>query len=144
MSRTGRTVIGVAVIVGTLGYLVEAGIGANLVYFVTPTELFARQDPATGQPLRLSGTVEPGSVDWDADDLRLTFRLSDDAHAIPVESTGAPPHMFQDGIQVIVEGHLDAKGVFQANNLMVKHSNEYGPEPESGAGPQLPIGPEQP
>ena len=30
-----------------------------------------------------------------------------------------------DLMGVIVEGRADASGVFQASNLMVKHSNEY-------------------
>ena len=130
-----RTLVGAAVVLGALGYLVSGGIGENLVYFVTPTELLGREDPAIGQPLRLSGAVAPGSVDWNAEVLSLSFRLEDSEHSVPVRSEGAPPHMFQDGIQVIVEGHLDASGVFRANSLMVKHSNEYGPE---GAAPSAP------
>ena len=128
-----RTLVGTAVVMGALGYLVLGGIGENLVYFVTPTELLAREDPAFGQPLRLSGSVAAGSVDWDAESLSLTFRLEDSERSVPVNSKGAPPHMFQDGIQVIVEGHLERSGVFQANNLMVKHSNEYGPGDSASA-----------
>lgn len=122
-----RTLVGAVVVVATLGYLVSGGIGDNLVYFVTPTELLAREDPAFGQPLRLSGTVMPGSVEWDAESLSLKFRIEDAERSVSINSKGAPPHMFQDGIDVIVEGHLQRSGEFQANNLMVKHSNEYGP-----------------
>ena len=75
-----------------------------------------------------------GSVDWDAEALSLTFQLEDGERSVPVNSSGAPPHMFQDGIQVIVEGHLERSGVFQANSLMVKHSNEYGPDGAESAG----------
>ena len=49
---------------------------------------------------------------------------------MPVHSTGAPPQMFRDGMGVVVEGRVGAGGVFEATNLMVKHSNEYrAPKP---------------
>ena len=49
---------------------------------------------------------------------------------MPVRSTGAPPQMFRDGMGVIVEGRVGSAGVFEASNLMVKHSNEYrAPKP---------------
>jgi cytochrome c-type biogenesis protein CcmE len=38
--------------------------------------------------------------------------------------------MFREGMGVIVEGRVGAGGVFDATNLMVKHSNEYrAPKP---------------
>jgi cytochrome c-type biogenesis protein CcmE len=38
--------------------------------------------------------------------------------------------MFRDGMGVVVEGRVGQGGVFQATNLMVKHSNEYrAPKP---------------
>ena len=52
-----------------------------------------------------------------------------------VHSKGAPPQMFRDGIEVLVEGRLAASGVFQSTSLMVKHSNEYR-APEEGQRPQ--------
>jgi cytochrome c-type biogenesis protein CcmE len=33
--------------------------------------------------------------------------------------------MFREGIGVVVEGTVNAAGVFQSDRLMVKHSNEY-------------------
>ncbi|HSR41362.1 MAG TPA: cytochrome c maturation protein CcmE, partial [Longimicrobiales bacterium] len=48
---------------------------------------------------------------------------------------GAPPAMFQEGMGVVVEGSYGADGVFQSDNVMVKHSNEYAP-PEDGTHPK--------
>jgi len=127
MSKRIGTIAGIGVIVLTLGYLVVGGIGDNLVYFLTPTELIAKGEEAMDTPIRLMGRVEPGSVDWQADDLRLEFRIADDRHTVRVLSEGAPPQMFQDGIDVIVEGRMGQEGVFRATSLMVKHSNEYAP-----------------
>ncbi|GMR12156.1 MAG: cytochrome c maturation protein CcmE [Gemmatimonadota bacterium] len=127
MSRRTRTIVGAAVAGGALLYLVAAGIGGNLVYFLTPTELIAKGQMAYGVSFRLSGEVVPGSVRWNAEAVDLRFRIRDEQNTIEVVSTGVPPQMFQDGMEVIVEGSLDSTGVFQSTNLMVKHSNEYGP-----------------
>ena len=43
--------------------------------------------------------------------------------------------MFREGQGVVVEGKLNRAGTFEANNLMVKHSNEYK-APEHAEKPQ--------
>lgn len=118
-------VVGVLMVLGAFGYLLYGGIGENLVYFLTPTELLARGDAAYDAPVRLGGQVVPGTVEWDADALDLRFRMTDGAEIVEVHSSGAPPQMFRDGIGVIVEGRYTRSGVFESTNLMVKHSNEY-------------------
>lgn len=115
------------VIVGAFGYLIYGGIGNNLVYFLTPAELLAKGTSAVGVPVRLGGQIVPGSVAWDAASVDLRFRVTDGTREVAVHSTGAPPQMFRPGIGVIVEGKYDQAGVFQATNLMVRHSNEYHP-----------------
>lgn len=128
-------IAGLVVILGGFGYLMFGGLGENLVYFLTPTELMAKGDDAFEAPVRLGGQVEPGSVEWDADALDLRFTLTDGDQAVVVHSTGAPPQMFRDGIGVIVEGRFGRDGVFRSTNLMVKHSNEYR-APAEGHAPE--------
>jgi cytochrome c-type biogenesis protein CcmE len=129
-------IAGIVVILSGFGYLLYGGIGDNLVYFVSPEELYARGDAAWDTPVRLGGQVQPGSVEWNAETLDLRFVLVDGGHWVTVRSRGAPPQMFRDGIGVVVEGRLRAGGeVFESTNLMVKHSNEYR-APEDGSKPQ--------
>ncbi len=137
MARRWKLLGGGAVIAGALTYLVAGGIGDNLVYFVTPDELLAKGEAAYGAPVRLAGRVEPGSVKWDAEAVRLRFGLGEGGIVVPVESRGAPPQMFQEGIHVIVEGSLERGGLFRAHNLMVKHSNEYEPPAEGEPPPEV-------
>jgi len=134
LSRRGAIVLGVVVILATFGYLVSGKIGKNLVYFLTPSELLARGTRAYGQSVRLGGQVTPGSVKWDANNVDLRFTLQDGTSHVDVHSHGAPPQMFRDGMGVVVEGRYDANGVFEAHNLLVKHSNEYRP-PQPGERP---------
>lgn len=133
----GRRVLliaGMAAILSGFGWLLYGGIGENLVYFVTPTELHARGSAAIDAPVRLGGMVKAGSVQWDAEKLDLRFELTDGSRDLLVHSSGAPPQMFRDSIGVIVEGRLTGAGIFESTNLMVKHSNEYR-APEHGQMP---------
>jgi cytochrome c-type biogenesis protein CcmE len=122
-------------ILGVFAYLIYGGIGNNLVYFLTPGELLAKGTAAVDVPVRLGGQIVPGSVMWDAQQVDLRFRITDGTKDVAVHSTGAPPQMFRPGIGVIVEGKYDRAGVFQATNLMVRHSNEYQP-PSNGHSPK--------
>ncbi len=128
-SRRILLIAGALLILGGFGYLLYGGIGSNLVFFLTPAELHAMvqtKGPQAHQiPVRLGGMVVPRSVRWDPDRLDLRFTLADGTHNYVVHSRKAPPQMFKEGQGVIVEGKLGPDGVFESNNLMVKHSNEY-------------------
>ena len=126
-------IAGMVIILGGFAYLVYGGIGENLVYFLTPTELMERGERAYDAPVRLGGQVAPGTIERDADALDLRFELTDGTKTLTVHSKGAPPQMFRDGIGVVVEGRLMRSGVFESTNVMVKHSNEYRPPPEGHA-----------
>jgi cytochrome c-type biogenesis protein CcmE len=132
--RATGTLIGGAIVLGVFGYLIWGGISTNLVYFLTPTELLAKGPTAYGSSVRLGGMVDSGSVRWDAERLELRFRLTDQARTVEVQSSGAPPQMFSEGIGAVVEGVWTPEGVFRSHNLMVKHSNEYR-APEAGEQP---------
>lgn len=121
---------GAVLILGGFGYLVWGGLGENLVYYLTPSELLARGNAAYETPVRLGGQVVPGSISWNADALDLRFRVSDGDTALEVHSSGAPPAMFKDTMGVVVEGTFERTGVFHSTNLMVQHSNEYKAPPE--------------
>ena len=117
-------------IVAVFAWLLFGGLEKNVVFFLTPQELLAKGNEGVGVPVRLGGQVKPGSLKWDAKALDLRFTVTDGAREMQVHSTGAPPQMFREGMGVIVEGRVGAGGVFEATNLMVKHSNEYrAPKP---------------
>lgn len=137
-TRSKRRLIagaGLLAVLGGFGYLLYGGIGNNLVYFLSPKELYAKGAAAYDAPVRLGGMVVPGSVQWNADKLDLRFRLTDGEREIGVRSHGAPPQMFRGNIGVVVEGRYRRTGEFEATNLMVKHSNEYHP-PKPGEHPK--------
>ena len=115
----------VVVAVATLAYLASGGIGENLVYYWSPSELQEAGDEAIGASIRLGGLVAPGSVERAADGLTLSFEVSDGKAQVPVYASSVPPAMFREGIGVVVEGTMRDDGIFETRRLMVKHDNEY-------------------
>ncbi len=119
-----KYILGLAVILGALGYMLFGGLGRNLVYFLTPTEYFQDQARYQNRPVRLGGLVKAGTVQYDKDRLELRFILTDGVQEVPVLHRGTPPGMFKEGQGVVVEGRFQ-DGVFQGRELLVKHSEAY-------------------
>ena len=125
--RRRRIIVVTAIVVSgaVFAFLAIGGIGKNLVYYWSPTELLAAGDKAFGANIRLGGLVAPGSIEREGDGLTLRFAVTDGEQRVPVEASTVPPAMFREGIGVVVEGTLGEDGVFQTHRLMVKHDNEY-------------------
>ncbi|MGH8259569.1 MAG: cytochrome c maturation protein CcmE, partial [Steroidobacteraceae bacterium] len=64
--------------------------------------------------------------------LEVRFEVTDFKHEVPVTYTGVLPDLFREGQGVIAHGHLNARGVFVADEVLAKHDNKYMP-PEMAA-----------
>lgn len=133
--RKPFAIAGVVLVVAVFAWLLYGGLDKNVVFFLTPGELLAKGTEGYDVPVRLGGQVKPGTVKWDDKTLRLTFEVTDGKSDVAVQSSGAPPQMFRDGMGVVVEGRFGRDHVFNSTGLMVKHSNEYRP-PKAGEKPQ--------
>jgi cytochrome c-type biogenesis protein CcmE len=120
---------GLGVVLG--GVLAFGDLNGNLVYYLTPTEAVEqRPDLAGDRRFRLAGVVAPGSVSPVAD--TVTFTITDADTDVAVTHTGAPPQLFREGIEVVVEGRWDGPG-FRSDTMLVKHDEEYYPPADPGA-----------
>lgn len=139
MTKKTKLLLGAGVIVAALGYLINSGIKDAAVYYITPSELKAKDGVVSDQSFRLGGMVVPGSLHWEPQTLKLTFRLTDGKEQVDVEHTGSPPDLFKEGAGAVVEGKYVNGGSFQASMIMAKHSEDYHP-PENARTPaaQLP------
>jgi cytochrome c-type biogenesis protein CcmE len=135
MSKKNWAILVAVVLVATFGWLLYGGLDKNVVFFLTPKELLAKGAKGYDVPVRLGGMVKPGTVVWNDSTLHLQFEVTDDSGTVLVHSTGAPPQMFQPGMGVVMDGKMGRDHVFQATNLLVKHSNEYHP-PKPGEKPE--------
>ncbi|HUP01478.1 MAG TPA: cytochrome c maturation protein CcmE [Gemmatimonadota bacterium] len=145
-TRFGRLAIAITLVAGALAVLVFLGTRQNLTYYYEIDEL-AAATAETKDKVRVSGDVVEGSiVRHDADrtvrfDLRGTAEPGSPAAApgarLPVVYSGTLPDIFRPGIQVVVEGRLDADGTFRAETLLAKCPSKYQAAGELG-GPAAP------
>jgi cytochrome c-type biogenesis protein CcmE len=133
MTRRKRFIIGGLVILAALAYIVYGGMQEAVVYFVTPSELKAKETNSSDRFLRMGGMVVKGSLQKDLQNLTYRFELTDGTASVPVMFRGVPPDLFVDGKGAVVEGRLAGDGTFQATTIMAKHSEEYSPPPDGKA-----------
>lgn len=128
MKRVGY-LIAAAVILVAAGLMIYRALSSSLVYFIIPSEYAADPVQYDDRRIRLGGIVESGSVAFDEERLQLTFHVTDSLETYPVRHGGTPPELFQENSGVVVEGQFH-DGVFESDNLLVKHSEVYqAPEP---------------
>ena len=127
MAKKSKWLIGVVIVGIAIVALSFLNLGNNLVYFYTPSEAVAKAAELQDREIRIGAMVKAGSVQWNPERLNLRFVATDlKGHEINVEHAGSPPDMFKEGQGVVVEGYLKGDGAqFKANNLFVKHSEEY-------------------
>ena len=101
-------------------------------YFYLPEQM-AETPPAVGQPVRLGGMVQEGSLETLADGITVSFVVTgNEASTVPVTYSGILPDLFVEGSGVVAEGSLQADGTFLATNLLAKHDENYVPKELEG------------
>ena len=96
--RRQRMVLVLLVLLG-VGVAAALGLNAfreNLVFFFSPSQVFASEAPA-GRSFRLGGLVEQGSMKRESDGLTVHFVVTDMAKNINVTYKGILPDLFQIG-----------------------------------------------
>ena len=127
MAKSKRFLIGGIIILAAISYLVVGGMKEAIVYFVTPSELKAKENLSADKFLRMGGMVVKGSLKKDLQTLTYHFELTDGTTTFPVFFKGLPPDLFTEGKGAVVEGRIGKDGVFQATTIMSKHAEEYSP-----------------
>jgi cytochrome c-type biogenesis protein CcmE len=116
---------------GVATYLVASAFRNNLVFFFSPTQVAAKEAPLN-RTFRIGGLVENGSLKRDGDGLTVRFIVTDTAASIPVVYKGILPDLFKEGRGCVAQGKIGSDGVFQAEQVLAKHDENYMP-PEAGA-----------
>ena len=100
------------------------------VFFYTPTEVLSSPTEFENKLIRIGALVKQGSVDWNAQAIKLSFKITEDGEkSINVIYSGVKPDLFREGQGVVVEGKMNGPK-FEARQLLVKHSEEYTVETE--------------
>lgn len=127
--RIGIIVVALAGL-GIATYLVANAFRNNLVFFFSPTQVAAKEAPVN-RTFRIGGLVEEGTLKRESDGLTVRFTVTDTAASIPVVYKGILPDLFKEGRGCVAQGRISADGVFQAEEVLAKHDENYMP-PEAG------------
>ena len=112
--------------VGIAVALILTAFNQNLMYFYSPAEV-ARGAAPSNRPFRLGGMVVNGSVQRDAQDLFVRFKVTDFAQERAIAYRGILPDLFREGQGIVAIGALDDAGVFIASEVLAKHDEKYMP-----------------
>jgi cytochrome c-type biogenesis protein CcmE len=137
MKAGHKFLVGAALIVGSVGFLIAQGVKETGVYFLTPAELASKTaaDPTFVENVgfKVGANVVPGSVRRDPGGRRIDFQVSDGIKTYPVTYHGVVPDTFTDAndIEVVVEGRLGRDGVIRATDVLAKCGSRYEAVPEA-------------
>jgi len=149
MQRT-KFILGGALILAAVVYLIFSSTQASAEYFMTVDEVKAEGSAVVGKSLRLSGAVLGDTINYDADSLTLTFDIAhvsgDNAEIeaqgglakvladavndpsrqrVSVVYVGPKPDLLRGEAQAIMTGKLGDDGVFYADELLLKCPTKY-------------------
>ena len=101
-------------------------MGENMLYFFSPTQVKAGEVPANRQ-IRVGGLVVEGSIRRDEGSLTVEFDLTDNLQVITVHFDGILPDLFREGQGIVAIGQLNSTGIFDADEVLAKHDENYMP-----------------
>src|SRR5512145_2734961 len=127
--RIGIIIVGLAGL-AVAAYLVASAFRNNLVFFFSPSQVVAKEAPIN-RTFRIGGLVQDGTLKRDSDGLTVRFTVTDTAESIPVVYKGILPDLFKEGRGCVAQGRIGPDGVFQAEQVLAKHDENYIP-PEAG------------
>jgi cytochrome c-type biogenesis protein CcmE len=148
--RINKFVIGGILILGAVVFLIWSSTAASAEYFLTIDELNAKGGGVVDRNLRVSGAVIGDSIQYDAQNLTLSFEVAHvPADNLAIESEGGlaevlhqavldpsrarmrvvyvgpKPDLLRNEAQAIMTGHMGADGVFYAEELLLKCPTRY-------------------
>jgi cytochrome c-type biogenesis protein CcmE len=128
MARQLKFLAGIAVILGTIGFLVWTAVDQTKMYMITVPEFLDAGSAYANTTVRIAGKVAPGSMKWDATKRDLEFTMIDmggQQGEVPVHYTGLLPDMFAEDRNVVVEGPYTASRPFEARVVMTSCPSKY-------------------
>ena len=118
-----KFIIGGAIIVLAVGYLIVSSIGGSTAYYLTVEEVKAKGP--SERTVRVAGTVMGDTIEWNAQELMLRFTIADASGSLAVIYNGPRPDMLWDSAEAVVEGRYIQEESFEANNLLLKCPSKY-------------------
>jgi cytochrome c-type biogenesis protein CcmE len=119
-----RYLISGGILLAAIIYLLFLSLGNAVSYYVTVSEFYDRETELHDTNVRVAGKVV-APINWDAEELELSFNITEGAKSMPVIYHGAQPSGFRAGSSILVEGKYGSEGIFQASQLILKCPSKY-------------------
>ena len=121
----------ILIIVGVLATTIAVGLVVyamreNINLFYPPSKIAAGEVPHN-RTIRGGGCVKPGSVSRSKQNLDVSFIITDGLAEVPVIFSGILPDLFAEGEAAVINGKIDDKGIFKADQVLAKHDENYTP-----------------
>ena len=112
-------------------FIVLRSLEENVVYFLSPTEIYNKTNITFDKTIRIGGLVKTNSIS--KNDTSIIFIITDLKKEIIVSYEGIVPNLFSEGKGVVAEGKLKDKKYFVASKILAKHDENYMPAEVSKA-----------
>ena len=123
-----RLILVLAVMALSLGYLLYSALGNNGRYYLTVSEFFEDDSNMAGRPVRVVGTLAPGSHVIPQGTLDHSFALMEGENMLGAFYSGVLPDLFDnEHSEIVLEGQYQG-GAFQAESVIVKCPSKYQAE----------------
>ncbi len=123
---TGRKLaIGGLAVVAVAGYMAYLGAAGSWQYYVTVDECVTNADALGGGPIRVSGKVAANTLVIGEDRKEARFALEGNTATLQVICSGPLPDNLAEGIDVVVEGHLESSRLFRGDKLLTRCTSKY-------------------
>ena len=116
---------------GIVIFIILRSLEENVVYFLSPTEIYNKTNITFDKKIRIGGLVKMNSIS--KDEISISFIITDLKKEIIVSYEGIVPNLFSEGKGVIAEGKLKDKKYFIASKILAKHDENYMPPEVSKA-----------
>lgn len=120
-----KFIVGAVIIMGAIVFLSVMTFRSSAVYYLTPPELLDQAPSLYGQDIRLAGSIDKRSAEWDPATLTLKFNVFEGRDVVPVIYNGPKPDTFDLAEAVTIEGVYRPDGVFEARNLFLQCPSKY-------------------
>ena len=115
----------------TIIFIVLRSLEENVVYFLSPTEIYNKTNITFDKTIRIGGLVKMNSIS--KNETSISFIITDLKKEIIVSYEGIVPNLFSEGKGVVAEGKLKDKKYFIASKILAKHDENYMPPEVSKA-----------
>ena len=117
--------------VAAIIFFVLRSLEENVVYFLSPTEIYKKSNISFNKKIRVGGLVKINSIN--KNETSVNFIITDLKNEIIVSYKGLVPNLFSEGKGVVAEGYLKDRNYLNAVKILAKHDENYMPPEVSKA-----------